>query len=118
VHPDRIAQKAGWLVLESNQAYEKPYFYGEWWQKEEVNNKEVFVLKSRRASLFIFKEKGVWILWRATFKSDQSDPLSERVLGKSRDIRSIISRGENFISWWENRNKKGQSKTAPKRKAN
>lgn len=111
MHPDRIAQKAGWLVLESNQAYEKPYFYGEWWQKEEVNNKEVFVLKSRRASLFIFKEKGVWILWRATFKSDQSEPLSERILGKNRDIRKLIARGEDFITWWKTK-KDSQKKTA------
>jgi hypothetical protein len=101
MHPDRIAQKAGWLVLESNQAYMKNYHYSEWWQKEQIEKKEVYTLKSRTASLYIFKEGDAWVLWRATFKSDQSEPLSERILGKNRDIRKLIARGEDFITWWK-----------------
>jgi hypothetical protein len=118
VHPDRIAKAAGWLIIETGEVYEKQYHHSEWWQKEEVDNKEVFVLKSRHASLFIFREGRSWVLWRGSFRSDQAEPISERTLGKSHDLRKMIARGEDFITWWENRNKKGQSKkTAQKRLA-
>lgn len=111
MHPDRIAKAAGWLVIVPGEVYEKTYFHSEWWQKEQIEKKEVYTLKSRTASLYIFKEGDAWVLWRATFKSDQSEPLSERILGKNRDIRKLIARGEDFITWWKTK-KDSQKKTA------
>jgi hypothetical protein len=113
MHPDRIAQKAGWLVLESNQAYMKNYHYSEWWQKEQKEKKEVYTQKSRHAALFIFREGRAWVLWRASYRSDQAEPISERTLGKSCDLRKMIARGEDFITWW---NKKRQPTRAVRKR--
>jgi hypothetical protein len=115
MHPDRVAKAAGWLIIATGEAYMKDYHYTQWWQKEQKEKKEVYTQKSRHAALFIFREGRAWVLWRGSFRSNQSEPISERVLGKSSDIRSMISRGENFISWWENKKRQPMKAASQKR---
>lgn len=98
-HPDQLAKSCGWLILRSGEAYEKCYSRFDRWVKEKRDGKDVQVIKRQTSSIFIFREKNGWSLWRATHISGIPDPVSEKTLAFNRNFERVLQRGESFVNW-------------------
>jgi hypothetical protein len=97
---DKMAKKYGWLILQSGEAYEKTL--NRYRTTKKINQIEVSVFNEH--SIYIFKEDEGWVVWRASWRNGNAEPINERCSKPTRSFERAFQKAENYIRWWKEKN--------------
>lgn len=101
IDTDKIARKNGWLILQPGEAYEM--ILNRYRTTKKIDQVEVGVFNEH--SIYLFKESNGWIVWRASWKLGNPQPLNERCSKPEKDFQTALSKANNYIRWWQENQK-------------